>query len=87
LLLALGLALAWALPAAAAPTWLAPINLSKAPPSFNPSASQVASDAVGETFAAWIRNDGTNDRVQLASHAPGAAWSAAVDFSDPGQNA
>jgi hypothetical protein len=86
-LLALGLSFAWALPASAAPTWLAPINLSTAPTAGSPSASQVASDAAGETFASWLRSDGTNDRVQLAGHAPGAAWSAAADLSDPGQNA
>jgi PKD repeat protein len=86
-LLALGLIFAWALPASAAPTWLAPINLSTAPTAGSPSASQVASDAVGETFASWLRNDGTNDRVQIAGHGPGGPWSPAVDLSDATQNA
>ena len=45
--LALGLSLVFALPAAAAPTWLAPVNLSTAPTAGTPGFSQVASDAPG----------------------------------------
>jgi chitodextrinase len=67
---------------------LAPsLDLSTAPTSGTPSSPQVASDAAGETFAAWIRNDGQNDRVQVASHAPGLPWSPAADLSENNQNA
>ena len=44
-------------------------------------------DAAGETFAAWDLTDGTNVRVQLASHAPGQPWSAATNLSDAGADA
>ncbi len=71
LVLAAGLLVAFAAPAAASPTWLAPQNLSIAPATGAPSGSVVASDAAGETFAAWDLTDGTNVRVQLASHPPG----------------
>jgi PKD domain len=88
LVLATGIALLTAAPAAAAPTWLPSLDLSTASPSGNrPSSPQVASDAAGETFAAWIRNDGQNDRVQVASHAPGLPWSPAADLSENNQNA
>ncbi len=87
LVLAAGLLVAFAAPAAASPTWLAPQDLSIAPATGTPSSSVVASDAAGETFAAWDLTDGTNVRVQLASHAPGQPWSAATNLSDAGADA
>lgn len=87
LALAAGLALAVAAPAMAAPTWLPASNLSTAPSAGLPGSAQVASDDAGETLAAWIRNDGQNDRVQLAGHGPGTPWSAATDISENNQNA
>ena len=83
LVLAAGLLVAFAAPAAATPTWLAPQDLSIAPATGTPSSSVVASDAAGETFAAWDLTDGTNVRVQLAMHPPGQPWSAATNLSDP----
>ena len=87
LVLAAGLLVAFAAPAAATPTWLAPQDLSIAPATGTPSSSVVASDAAGETFAAWDLTDGTNVRVQLAMHAPGQPWSAATNLSDAGADA
>ena len=87
LALALVLLGSFAANATAAPTWLAPQDLSVAPSTGTPSGSVVASDAAGETFAVWNRSDGTNVRVQIASHAPGSAWSAATDLSAAGQDA
>jgi hypothetical protein len=87
LLVVAGLTLAFASPAAAAPTWLPPISLSTAPTSGVPTSPQIASDAAGESFALWIRSDGQNDRVQIAGHGPGTAWSPAADLSDGNQDA
>ena len=87
LALAATIVLAVAAPAAAAPTWLPSVNLSAPATSGLPGSSVVASDALGETFAAWVRNDGQNDRVQIAGHAPGASWNAPVDFSEGNQTA
>ena len=87
LVLAAVLALAVAAPAMAAPTWLPASNLSTAPSAGVPGSAQIASDDAGETLAAWIRNDGQNDRVQLAGHGPGTPWSAATDISENNQNA
>ena len=87
LVLAAGLLVAFAAPAAASPTWLAPEDLSIAPATGSPSSSVVGSDAAGETFAAWDLSDGTNVRVQIASHMPGQPWSAATNLSDAGADA
>jgi hypothetical protein len=60
--------------ALAAPTWLAPVNLS-APKhgAFNP---QVAIDAAGDAVAVWERFDGTNFIIQSASRPAGGSFSA-----------
>ncbi|HEY1480894.1 MAG TPA: PKD domain-containing protein [Gaiellales bacterium] len=73
--------------ASAAPTWLPAHDLSAVPASGTPSSSTVASDATGETFAAWLRSDGTNNRVEVSEHTPGAPWTTPVDLSDAGQPA
>jgi PKD domain len=87
LALASGLVAVFAGSAVAAPTWLPAQNLSIPPTTGTPGGSKVASDAIGESFATWFRTDGTNTRVQLASHGPGLPWSAAGDLSPAGQDA
>jgi hypothetical protein len=87
LLIGLGLAAVFAVPAAAAPTWLPPVNLSSPPTAGTPSDPTVGSDAAGESFASWLRSDGTHVRVQVASHGPGLAWGDASDLSPAGQDA
>ena len=64
-----------ALPASAmaAPGWYFPVNVSPTPTgsqAFNPD---VAVDGVGRAVAVWVKNDGSNDRVQAAVR---PAWGA-----------
>ena len=71
-LLALGLALAWALPASAA-TWSAPVSLSTAasPVTDRPSVAILDNGTGIET---WSENSGGTNVVRVAAHAPGGAW-------------
>ena len=66
-------------------TWSAPVALSSAGQSaYEP---QVASSPGGTMTAVWARWDGSTDRVQTASQAPGEAWSSPVTVSRAGQAA
>ena len=47
----------------------------------------VAFDAHGNAVAAWLRSDGTNDRVQAAFRPAGGSFGPAVDLSGAGQDA
>jgi hypothetical protein len=71
--------------ALAAPTWLAPENVSA--PGYNGEESQVGVDGAGDTFAVWVRFDGSNEIVQAAERPAGGAWGPAVNLSAPGQDA
>ena len=76
---------AFAVPAQAAPTWLAPVDLSDG--GQNAAAPQVSVDPQGNATAIWYRPNATNSVVQAATRAPGGAWQTPVDLSAPGQNA
>ena len=79
-----------ALPATAmaAPGWYFPVNVSPTPTgsqAFNPD---VAVDGVGRAVAVWVKNDGSNDRVQAAVRAAGALnFGATQTISPAGENA
>jgi hypothetical protein len=82
-LLALG---GFASVAKATPTWMAPVILSAN--AQNATSPQVASDGHGNAAAVWLyQSDGTNNVVQVSTHAPGGAWSGPIDISVPGKNA
>jgi PKD domain len=72
-LLALGLALAWALPAGAAPTWSGSISLSGPgnPITDRPS---VAINDGGLGIEAWSETAAGKTGVRVAQHTPGGAW-------------
>jgi hypothetical protein len=66
-------------------TWSSPVNLSAA--GGDAGAPQVVSDGT-TTTAAWVRFDGSDDRVQLASSSDGGVtWETAVTVSDAGGGA
>jgi PKD domain len=71
--------------AIAAPTWLAPNDLSVAGQSAKEP--QVAVDAAGDAVAVWRRYDGSDYIIQSASRPAGGNWGPPVDLSAPGQNA
>ncbi|HEX3737348.1 MAG TPA: PKD domain-containing protein [Solirubrobacterales bacterium] len=71
--------------ALAAPTWLAPVSLSA--PGYNGEDPQLGVDQAGDTVAAWVRFDGSNEIVQGAERPAGGSWSAAVNLSAPGEDA
>lgn len=74
-----------AAPAAAAPAWLTPIDLSVAGQSgLEP---QVAVDSAGDAVAVWERTNGANEIVQSASRAAGGTWQEPVDLSVAGRDA
>ena len=82
-LVAAGVLLATAVSAGAAPTWLAPDNLSAT--GQNNQLQQVASDPVGDAVAVWARTTGaTTTLVQAAVHPAGGAWSAPDDLAPSG---
>lgn len=78
--LACGAALVAAQPAAAY-DWSTPADLSL--PGLNAARPQVAAGPDGTAFAIWVRDDGTNDRVEVARFT-GSAWSEAVILSGAG---
>ena len=65
----------------AAPSWLAPINLSA--PGKEASNSSVAMDEAGETVAVWERQSetGIDNDVQAATRSPGASFSEPIQLS------
>ncbi|HXH81238.1 PKD domain-containing protein [Nocardioides sp.] len=72
-------------PAAAAPTWLAPTNISDfGGAAFAP---EVVVDAAGRATAVWSRSDGSNSRVETSTRPPGGVWSAPFTISPAGQDA
>lgn len=76
-----------ALPAGAlaAPTWLAPVDVSaQGQKAEDP---QVAVDAAGDAVAVWQRSEGAEVIVQAASRPAGGTWGAPVELSVPGENA
>src|SRR5436190_1712993 len=76
---------ALAAPAAAAPVFEAPVDLSAA--GRNALAPQVAFDGAGSALAVWERSNGSNSIVQGAFRPAGGAFGAPVDLSAAGQNA
>jgi PKD domain len=73
-LLACGLVLAWALPAAAAPTWSAPVSLSgpgNAISFFSPS---VAIGDNGRGVEAWSETVAGTSVIRVAQHQSGGPW-------------
>ncbi len=72
-------------PAAAAPSWLAPLDLSA--PGQHDSGPDIAVDPAGNAVAVWSRFDGANYRIQAASKPVGGPWGAPVDLSAPGGDA
>ena len=79
------LSVAFAVPAQAAPTWLAPVDLSAG--GGNAFEPQVSIDPQGNATAIWVRYDGTNDVVQAATRAPGGTWQTPITLSAPGLDA
>jgi hypothetical protein len=79
-----------ALPATvmAAPGWYFPVNVSPTPTgsqAFNPD---VAVDGVGRAVAVWVKNDGSNDRVQVSVREAGALnFGTTQTISPAGENA
>ena len=69
--------------AAAAPTWLAPADLS----GDGASAPGLGVSARGEATAVWLRADGADQVVQSSTRPPGGAWGAPVTLSASGQDA
>lgn len=62
-----------AAPAHAAPTWLAPVEVSIAAP-FT-SAPQIGGDGAGDAFAVWLQPSGSEDQVVEAAERPaGGTW-------------
>ena len=84
--LAAAIVVASAVPASAA-GWLPAVNLSVPTDTSAPAGPSVASDTANESFATWYESDGANNRVMLATHAPGLPWSAGAPVSDPGEDA
>jgi hypothetical protein len=74
-----GLVLAGAPVAAAAPTWLAPVDLSAAEESS--SGAQVLMDMNGRSVAVW---KGPGDAIQLGLRSPGATFGAPADLTVAG---
>ncbi|HEX6229133.1 MAG TPA: hypothetical protein VFZ41_06680, partial [Solirubrobacterales bacterium] len=85
-LLCLALILLGAAPAAAAPTWLAPVDLSL--PGKNARDPRVAVDDAGGMVAIWEREGATpfQNTVQASIRSPGGAFSAPLDLSLPSQD-
>lgn len=79
-----------ALPATAMalPGWYFPVNVSPTPTgsqAFNPD---VAVDGVGRAVAVWVKNDGSNDRVQASVRPAGALnFGTTQTISPAGENA
>jgi hypothetical protein len=72
-------------PASMAAQWISPRTISDSGRNaFKPA---LAVDPAGNAVSVWIRNDGTNDRVQAAVRPAGGEFGAATYISDPGQNA
>jgi PKD domain len=65
--------------ASAAPTWLAPKDLSA--PGGDALDTQVAVDAQGDSFAVWRRFDGSHQIVQGAVRSAGGDWSRPQNLS------
>lgn len=74
-----------ATPALAAPTWLAPVNVSsRGEVDVFPA---VASSPDGEAIAAWTAEEAMGSVVRVATRAPGGPWGAPVTISAPGSEA
>jgi hypothetical protein len=67
--------------ASAAPTWLAPQDISD--PNHSIEFPEVAVDAAGNAIAVWPRNDGGKNIVEVAERPAGGEWSEPVVVSDP----
>ena len=76
-LLAAAGALLAAAPALAAPTWLAPVDLS--PPAEEGFGPDVASAPGGEAIAVWTAGEGGGSAIRAAIRPPGGPWGAPVD--------
>ena len=72
-----------AVPAPAAPAWLAPANLSAG--TVDSARPQVAVDADGDAIAVWGMDNGSTGNIQAAWRTAGGQWEAPVDLSDPTQ--
>ncbi len=74
--------------ALAAPGWYFPVNVSATPTgsqAFNPD---VAVDGVGRAVAVWVKNDGSNDRIQASVRPAGAlSFGITQTISPAGENA
>ncbi|MCA1677445.1 MAG: PKD domain-containing protein, partial [Actinobacteria bacterium] len=75
----------WAPAALAAPTWLAPLDLSAA--GGHTSSPDVAMNGAGDSVAVWGHSNGTNSVVQAAVRPAGGSFLATVDLSAAGQEA
>ena len=78
-------ALVLAAPAAAAPAWLVPTNLSA--PGRDATEPQIAVDAAGNTAAVWARTNGSHTIIQSTSRPAGGSWTPVFDLSAAGRNA
>lgn len=71
--------------ALAAPTWLAPSDLSAT--GQDAGHAQVAVDPAGDAVVVWQRYDGSEEIVQAASRPAGGTWQPPTNLSAPGQDA
>src|SRR3954447_20508180 len=72
-------------PAAAAPTWLAPLDISAA--GRDATEPEIVVDSSGSVTAVWARSDGSHPIIQSATRPAGGAWSSPVDVSAAGRDA
>jgi hypothetical protein len=66
-------------------SWSTPVDLSVA--GENAQSPQVAADANGDVAAVWLRSNGANNIVQVATKPAGGSWSAPVNLSAAGEDA
>ena len=83
-LLACALLLLGAGPAVAAPSWLAPVNLSA--PGKDATNPVVAMDDAGSTVAIWERQNIISHNIQVSTRSPGGSFSAPLDLSVQSQD-
>lgn len=66
-------------------SWSTPVDLS--PAGEDAQSPQVAADEDGEVAAVWLRSNGSNNIVQVATRAAGGSWSVPVNLSAAGEDA
>jgi hypothetical protein len=70
--------------ASAAPTWLAPEDISA--PNHSITFPDIAVDAAGNAVGIWPRDSGSKTIIEVAERPAGGDWSAPVALSDPSED-